>query len=144
MSVTEQNREAIERMFRRVVSAGKRFGMDDDELRLMLDDILLDGDTRPPIVEKKPAEQATTTPEASRERTGPGNEMRKAGPDEVVPELDEPYSGTPDVPVIVSGDEPVTLEGLGLGKVATPVRLRPPGKSEWDEYAAGKGLLKER
>ena len=140
-----KNREAIERMFRRVVSAGKRFGMDDDELRLLLDDILLDGDARSPVVDKKPVEQATATPEVSREHTEElDKEMRKAGPDEVVPELDEPYSGTPDVPVIVSGDEPVTLEGLGLGKVVTPVRLKPPGKSEWDEYAAGKGPLKER
>ena len=135
---SDQNREAIERMFARVVAAGKRVGMTDDELHLMLDDILLGDGVRPAAPEKLPEPQAVGQPVPQ-----PAEGKRKPGPDSLIPELDEPLpDGGIGATTIVDGDQEVTLESLGLGRVTMPVRLAPPPKTDWDKHAEGSGPLK--
>ena len=136
--MSDANREAIERMFARVVAAARKAGMPDEEIRLIVDvELFGEGGAQ---AESAPAEPAPAEGPVIVERPGAPR------PDaDIIPELDGPVPnwdgegeqrrGPPQFPE----DGPLTLDDLGIGKVTQPVQLRPPPKTDWDRYATGEG-----
>ena len=129
--MSDANREAIERMFVRVVAAARKVGLSDDEIRLIVDvEILGEGmpTTKPEPELEEAAKESTTTEEA------PDAPRRSSGG--LIPELDGPpldWDGDEEQPRVLietADGKPPTLEGLGLGKVTTPIQLKPPPKTK--------------
>jgi len=129
--MSEANREAVERMFSKVIAAARKVGLSDDEIRIIVDVELLGGESV--LAEKKPATVAPRIEDVVVPHR-PGDTPRTDA--EIIPELEGP------VPSTDTQGEPVRLP-LGLENLfqikVPPRRIKAPPKSSWDKYAIGEG-----
>ena len=119
--MSDANREAIERMFARVVAAARKFGMPNEEIQLIVE-IELFGEAVPAGAEEKAPEVSSRAPASKPEQPKPG-------PDELIPELEEAepnWEAKEGETAVLPDGSPVTLESLGIGRVERPVQLQAP------------------
>lgn len=126
--MSEPNREALGRMVKTVVSAARKVGLSDDEIRIIVDAELLGGESAPVRTEIKiPSVEEIIVPS----RPGPPRADK-----DIIPELEGPvpdWTGQGE-----SGSIPLGLENLF--QIRTPPhRMKAPPKTSWDIYATGEG-----